>query len=269
MNIGIIGTSDNWENSYLSADKKNSESLQSTSDTFQMLKEKFMEENKLNKENRKDEDDWRTMSDDQWDKLVEHIDTYIDEYKEDLEKRKELQQEAAMKGAANAPAYRRTNAAASAALKAVSNGIAEGGQTERDETELEKMSWTYGLETDDQTVLTAAKMANEYAHRTLLKSQELALTGDTSVGITQTDDTKECAVFDESGEKKTWTVTAFTEQGIICTEWTDGVSREIWRIDYKNSGDCKKVWDFLDQLDQDADWKFAGDKSFWEEFLAS
>jgi hypothetical protein len=250
-----------------SGDKRKTES---TADSFEMLKEEFVEEHQLTKENIEYEDDWKKMSDDQWDKLVENVDNYINDYKEDLEKRKELQDEAVMKEAANAPAYMKTNAVSRAALAAVSHGTADVSQTDEETTELEKMSWTYDLETNDQTILAAAKMANEFAHDILSKSQELALTGDTSAGISETVDTKECAAFEENDNKeKTWTITAFTEQGIICNECTNGVSKELWRIDYQNSGDYQKVWDYLAQLDKDTDFKFAGDKSFWEDFLAS
>ena len=44
--------------------------------------------------------------------------------------------------------------------------------------------------------------------------------------------------------------------------------KELWRIDYKNSDDYKKVWDFLGKFDKDADLKFSGEKSFWEDFLS-
>ena len=36
----------------------------------------------------------------------------------------------------------------------------------------EKLSWTYELDIDDQTVLAKAKMANEYAEGMLTKAQE-------------------------------------------------------------------------------------------------
>ncbi|MGN0376973.1 MAG: hypothetical protein ACI4ED_04990, partial [Suilimivivens sp.] len=99
--------------------------------------------------------------------------------------------------------------------------------------------------------------------------QELALTGDTTVGISEAENAKECATLDENDEKKkTWTITAFTEQGIICSECTDGVTRELWKIEYENQEECQKVWDFLGRFDKDADLKFAGSKSFWEDFLA-
>ena len=50
---------------------------------------------------------------------------------------------------------------------------------------------------------------------------------------------------DESGEK-VWTVTAYTEQGITCKEFKDGVGTLLWQIDFKNPTDYNKVMDYLD-----------------------
>ena len=73
---------------------------------------------------------------------------------------------------------------------------------------------------------------------------------------------------EDDGNKKVWTITAFGEDGIICTQCTvGGESRELWRLDYKNSGDAQKVWDFLARFDKDEDLKFAGSQKFWEDFL--
>lgn len=65
----------------------------------------------------------------------------------------------------------------------------------------------------------------------------------------------------------TWTITAFTPDGIICSEFKNGERHELWSINYNKSGDCKRVWDFLDRFDKDTDLKFASDKNFWEAFL--
>lgn len=66
---------------------------------------------------------------------------------------------------------------------------------------------------------------------------------------------------------KTWTITAFTPDGIICNECSDGKPKELWRLDYKNRGDCQKVWDYLAKFDKDEELDFASDKKFWEGFL--
>lgn len=263
----------NWSKalskSTFTLEKQSTKETISVSDIFKMLKATLIEEHKLTKESIKKEDDWRKMSEEQWDKFMEHIDKYIDKVKEELEKKKELQEEAARKGAANAPAYRKATAASKAALAAVVNGTAEVGIAENDASSLEEISWTYHLQTEDPTILAAAKMANEFAPDMLSKAQELALTGDTSVGISEVDNRKECASLNEDWEKKkTWIITTFTDQGILCKECTDGVTKELWRMDYKNFGEAQKVWDFLGKFDKNADLKFAGTKSFWEDFLA-
>jgi hypothetical protein len=229
------------------------------------MKDAFEEAHKLTPDNIKREEDWREMSDEEWDKLVEHVDKYIDEYKEELEERIEQQEEASKKCAAMAPADQKNNASEKAALKVAAGVLIDGSGEET--TELEKLSWTYELETDDQVVLATAKMANEFAYDMLSKSQELALSGDTTVGVSDIGAIKECASLDEKDGKKTWTITAFTEQGIICNQSTDGVTKELWRMEYKNPGDYKKVWDYLAQIDDDNDFEFAGSKEFWMEFL--
>lgn len=236
------------------------------SDKFRQLIEQMTEDHRLNKNNIQAEDDWHKMPDAEWDKLIEHFDAYIDDTKEELKERIELQEEAAKKGAAEAPADMRAVAAAKAALKAAANGIsADTGSSTAD---AEKLSWTYELETDDQTVLAKAKMANEYADDVLTKTQELALTGDTSEGICESGDVRESAVVTEDEEnQKTWTVTVYTRDEIICTEYKDGEKKELWHIKYKNPDDYRKVWDFLDGLDKDEDLTFTGSESFWENLI--
>ena len=82
--------------------------------------------------------------------------------------------------------------------------------------------------------------------------QELALTGSTEEGISSVDGTTECASVENIGEAKTtWTVTAFSEDGIICKQFKDGEETELWRMSYKHEGD----------------YKFTSSKSFWEDFL--
>lgn len=239
----------------------------SAADVLKMLKESIIEKHKLTPDNIRNEEDWRQMDDEQWDKLIEHIDKYIDDFKEELEHMEQIQEEAAMKAVADAPADMKAAAASKAMLNAVTNGIVGGGN-ESDEDYLEKMSWTYNMQTDNQVILGKAKMANEFAADMISKSQEMALTGDTSIGISETENVKECASLEDDGNKKVWTITAFGEDGIICTQCTvGGESRELWRLDYKNSGDAQKVWDFLARFDKDEDLKFAGSQKFWEDFL--
>lgn len=111
-------------------------------------------------------------------------------------------------------------------------------------------------------------VAKEKDAKELTKEQELALTGSTDTGISKTDGVTECAAADMDEDKDVvWTVTAFTEDGIICTKCKNGKSVELWRMSYKHVGDYKKVTDFLDSFDENTDWSFTASKSFWEDFL--
>ncbi|MDD7628754.1 MAG: hypothetical protein PUJ54_11105 [Lachnospiraceae bacterium] len=155
----------NWgkalSESKLTLEKQSTGETLSAADVFKMLKDTMLEAHKLTKENIKKEDDFRKMSEDQWDKLITYVDKYIDDRKKELEKVKELQEEAIMKGAASAPADTKTISASKAALIAAANGIV--GE----------------------------------APDVLSKAQELALTGDTTAGISETENAKECATLDE------------------------------------------------------------------------
>lgn len=106
------------------------------------------------------------------------------------------------------------------------------------------------------------------ANREFTKVQELALTGSTGTGVRSTDGVTECASAEDIGDAKTtWTVTVFTEDGITCTQFKDGVKTELWRMSYKHKGDYEKITDFLNSFDKNSDLKFASSKSFWEDFL--
>lgn len=234
-------------------------------EVFRMLAETLKEEHKLTPDNIAVEKDWRKMDDEEWNKLLESIDKYIDAFKERLKKLKERTEEAAMKAGADAPADRRVTAISNAILSVINSGYFFS-----QESNLEKLSWTYEMETDDQTILAVAKAANEAAHNALTKTQEIELLGDTTVGISSGENVKECASLKETQEDKVWTITCFSQDGIICKQGKKGEKlKELWRIDYKNTGDAKRVWDFLDKFDPDTDLKFSGLKSFWESFLSS
>lgn len=157
---------------------------------FMTLKEKMIEEHKLTNENIKNEDDWRYMSDDQWDKLLENYDNYIDDIKEKQEKIEELREEAVKKATIYAPAEMKAEAASKAALIATTNGIVGARVLDRDASILDKLSWTYDMQTEDQTILATAKMANEFAPYIVSKAQQLALIGDNKVDIREEDKEK-------------------------------------------------------------------------------
>ena len=235
---------------------------------FMKAKGELEEEHKLTPDSIAVEKDWREMDSEEWDKVLEHFDSFMDDCREQLEKMREIQEEAAEQAAAKAPAYRKVLAASSAALKAAS-GIYNGSGSGEDATELEKLSWTYEMETDDQTILAHAKAANEMAADALSKYQELALSGDTETGIAGSDIVKESASVDEDeNRKKTWTITTYTPEGIISQKTCDGAVIGQWNITFGKASDYKKVMDFISGFDSKDNLRFAGDKNFWEDFLA-
>lgn len=146
-------------------------------ESFRKMKESFVEEHKLTPDNIKAEEDWREMSEESWNKLMEHIDKFIEDYKERMENMKKLQEEAARKMAAEAPAEMRSIAVSQAVLRAAANGIA-GTVSAADPEELEKSSWTYELESEDQEVLLEAKKANRQMVELSATVQESVLVKD-------------------------------------------------------------------------------------------
>ncbi len=128
---------------------------------FAAVQKKIRDDHKLTSKSIEKQEDWREMSDREWGKLLEDVDKYIDEYKAEMERQKELQDEAMTKSALNAEVDSKANAAMSAALSVAANGVAGAGQNAAtDEETLEKSSWTYELESEDQEVLARAKAAN-------------------------------------------------------------------------------------------------------------
>ena len=90
----------------------------------------FEETHTLTAQELKEEKDWREMSDDEWDNLLEGIDKYIDAFKERIKQLKEMQDEAAQKAALEADSGMRATAASAAALSAAANGLS--GTSEAD-----------------------------------------------------------------------------------------------------------------------------------------
>ncbi len=233
----------------------------SVADLIEMLKQQY----ELTADDL-EEKDWRDMSDKEWEKLLNSFDRNIDAIKDKIRKLKEVQNEAASKAAANAPAGQKANAASSAAQSAAANGFASDVKTE-DEEWIEENSWTYDMKTEDQTILHKAAIANEKAQDSLSKSQELMLTGDTTEGVSKTEGATESASCDDESGEKVWTVTAYTEQGITCKEFKDGVGTLLWQIDFKNPTDYNKVMDYLDNEKEEDILKYARDKEFWEKLI--
>ena len=148
----------------------------------------FEEAHKISAQDLKEEKDWRDMSAEEWEKMIEGVDKYVDAFKERLREMKEMQDEAAQKAAMEAEPEMRTIAASSAAL-AVATGFDAGSSTETEDpgevsaegVDHEK-NWTKKLKTDDQAVLMTAKEAQKMESHALSKYQEVHLVGSTSVG---------------------------------------------------------------------------------------
>ena len=132
----------------------------------------FEEMHKITAEELKETDDWRNMSKNQWDKLLEGVDDFIDAQIERLREMKEVQEEAARKAAMMAPPDMRTVAASQAALDVAASGFM--GATEPDAGTEHEKNWTKNLVTDDQVVLRTAKAAQEMETMAQARIAELA-----------------------------------------------------------------------------------------------
>ena len=252
----------------------------SSRDLFSEAVQKFRDDNQLTAQELKEEKDWREMTDEEWDKMIEGVDEYIDAFKERLRQLKEIQDEAAQKAALEADSDMRATAASAAALSAAANGLSGTSETDA-ESQIEEgiptedgakheKNWTKNLKTDDQTVLRTAKEAQEMENKALSRFEEVQLTGTTTVGVSQTDTGTECASVEEDENKeKVWTITAFGEDGIVSTRCQNGKIIDSWEIKYTNPNDAKKVQDFIGRFEKDANLIFSGSKDFWEEFLSS
>ena len=164
----------------------------------------FEETHKLTAQELKEEKDWREMSEDEWDKMLEGIDKYIDAFKERIRKLKEMQEEAARKAAMQASPDMKATAAASAALNVAAGGFLDGEVSEEDVVNDESFekNWTKKLETDDQTILRTAKAAQDMEKKAMSKYEEVMLTDNTTVGIARTDEVTECAAVEKDDDKE-------------------------------------------------------------------
>ena len=120
-------------------------------------------------------------------------------------------------------------------------------------------------EIQDEAAQEAALEADSDMRATAASAAALS-----AAGISQTDTVTECASVEEDENKeKVWTITAFTENGIVSNKCQNGKIIDSWELKYTNPNDAKKVQDFLDSFDKDANLIFSGSKDFWEEFLSS
>ena len=258
----------NWTNALSNAETSlmDSKTLQiklTPADLIKMLEESH----RLTAKDLKEDKDWREMSDEEWDKMLEGVDKYIDAFKERVKQMKEMQEEAAEKAAMEADPEMKSVAASQAATEAAS-GFGNSDSTEDSGVDHEN-NWTRKLQTDDQTILMIAEEAQKMEKDAISKYQEIQLTDNTTTGISSVDGVTESASVEENENKdKIWTVTAYSEDGIVSKRFQNGKELDGWEIKFKNPSEAKKVLDFISSFDQDSDLKFAGSKEFWEEFLA-
>ena len=238
--------------------------------------EKFEETHKLQAQKLKEEKDWRNMSDDEWDKMLEGVDKYIDAFKEHLRQMKEIQDEAAQKAAMEADPEMRSIAASSAALAVASGFTSEThseeacseGVSEEYGIDHEK-NWTKRLKTDDQTILMTAKEAQNMENHALSKYQELQLVGSTEVGVSSSCGTTECvSAEDDENREKVWTITCIGNDGISSKKCQNGKVLSEWEIKYDSPNEAQRVEDFIAGFKNDENLRFAGIKDFWTEFLS-
>ena len=103
----------------------------SSRDLFSEAVQKFRDDNQLTAQELKEEKDWREMTDEEWDKMLEGVDEYIDAFKERLSQLKEMQDEAAQKAALEADSDMRATAASSAVVSAAANGLGTTSEADR------------------------------------------------------------------------------------------------------------------------------------------
>lgn len=267
--MGVAGVS-----AYSSVSTYYTNTTSKTADLSDAIK-KFEDAHKLSAQELKEEKDWRDMSGEEWDKMLEGVDNYIDAFKERLREMKEMQDEAAQKAAMEADPEMRTIAASSAAL-AVATGFDAGASSETEEAgevfvedgvDHEK-NWTKKLKTDDQTVLMTAKEAQKMESHALSKYQEVQLVGTTSVGVSYTSAATECASVDEDDKKeKVWTITCIGADGISSKKCQNGTVLSSWELKYESPEDAKRVDDFIAGFKKDENLRFAGMKDFWTKFF--
>lgn len=268
--MGITGVS-----TYSNTDLYNNKTQSTEAELTEAVK-KFEDLYKLSAKELKEDKDWRDMSGEEWDKMLEGVDNYIDAYKERLKQMKEIQDEAAQKAAMEADPEMRTIAASSAALAAAACGFDSGSSVEAGDTKStsteegvdHEKNWTKKLKTDDQTILMTAKEAQKMESNALSKLQEVQLTDNTAVGVSSANGVTECASVEEDEKKeKVWTITCISEDGISSKKCQNGKVLSEWEIKYSNPKDRKSVEDFIAEFKSDANLKFAGIKDFWIDFL--
>lgn len=102
----------------------------------------------------------------------------------------------------------------------------------------------------------------------LSKYQSYLLTGEVEAGIQKTDEAMEIA--SKPDNERTWYITCFSEDGIICKECKPGTMGDIlWQLPYNNVSQHEDIMEFLDRFPNDENLPFASDKEFWQDVLSN
>ena len=142
----------------------------------------YEEANKLTAKELKDSEDWRSASDEAWDKLLEGIDNYIDSCREISKEKVDLQRKAAQRASLEASAGMKSIAASQAVLSVASCGFYSGIPSDSGESSISdedasgdgnETNWTRRLKTDDQTILRTAKAAQEMEMSAIAHMEEI------------------------------------------------------------------------------------------------
>ena len=116
--------------------KKDSSDAETEKPDISEVMKKYQEAHEITAQKLREDTDWRDMTDEEWDKMLEGMDQYIDAFKERLKLQEELQEEAAKKAAAEADSAMKTTAASAAALNVAAGGsgdVVAGSGDERNE----------------------------------------------------------------------------------------------------------------------------------------
>ena len=255
-------------------DPKTNEIILSPSDLIKLLEDSH----KLTAQELKEEKDWREMTDEEWDKMLEGIDKYIDAFKERLRQMKEMQEEAAQKAALEADSDMRTTAASSAALSAAASGI--GGETETEaenssddalpsiDGEKHEKNWTKNLDTDNQTVLHTAKKAQEMEAMAQRKIDDIVNDSEYSsyeyISVVDKIEQSEKGAVEAKEPLK---LIAMDINGIRCIN--DDTHEVEWEIKFNSEAEYQKAAKLMKWLGHNMNnFMAATDEKQWSDFLS-
>ena len=252
-------------------DPKTNKVTMSAADLIKMLEESH----KLTSQELKEDKDWREMSDEEWDKMMDGIDKYIDAFKERLKQMREAQQEAAAKAALEADPEDKTIAASSAAL-AAANGFESGSSNESENSEeglptmdgeVHEKNWTKLLDTDDQTVLMEAEEAQKMEVMAQKRIEEIVSGNSEYDSYEYVSVTDSISQKNENSEvKEPLKLIAMDRNGIRCIN--DDSHEVEWEIKFNSEAEYKKAAKLMKWAGSHMNnYMAATDEKQWKDFL--